>query len=193
MRVVAAAENELRSHLDSGEKLLWAGRPAQGIVLSRQDGYLIPFGVLLLAAGLRFIPMGIYILIVGRLFAELWYRSRLIYGVTDRRAIILSGMHRRSVQSIYFSSLITLKLEERRNRRGTIYFGEDHPSSSYWRHAESHGQEFGPDDGIPYVTRLGELQFFRIADAKKVHTILHEAIQRQRRQRSKSSDAPIRR
>jgi len=193
MRVVAAAEDELRSHLDSGEKLLWAGRPAQGIVLTRQDGFLIPFGVLLVAAGLRFIPMGIFILIVGRLFAEFWYRSRLIYGVTDRRAMILSGMRRRSVQSIYFSSLITLKLEGRWNRRGTIYFGEDRPSSSYWQHAESHGQEFGPDDGIPYVTRLGELQFFRIADAKKVYTILHEAIQRQRRQRSRSSDAPIRR
>src|SRR5262249_2338283 len=128
MRVVAAAEDELRLRLNSGEKLLWAGRPAQGIVLSRQDWYLIPFGVFLVAAGLRFIPMGIYILIVGRLFADLWYRSRLIYGVTDRRAIILSGMRRRSVRSIYFSSLITLKLEERRNRSGTIYFGEERPS-----------------------------------------------------------------
>ena len=70
MRVVAAAEDELRLRLDPGEKLLWAGRPAQGIVLSRQDWYLIPFGVFLVAAGLRFIPMGIYIFIVGRLFAD---------------------------------------------------------------------------------------------------------------------------
>jgi hypothetical protein len=42
-RVVAAAEDELRSHLDSGEKLLWAGRPAQGIVFTRQDWFFIPF------------------------------------------------------------------------------------------------------------------------------------------------------
>jgi len=192
MRVVPAAEDELRSHLDSGEKLLWAGRPAQGIVLTRQDGYLIPFGVLLVAAGLRFIPMVIYIVIVGRLLANLWYRSRLIYGVTDRRAIILSGMRRRSVQSIYFSSLITLKLEERRNRSGTIYFGEDHPTPSYWHgaHYGPYGPEFGQVDDIPYApggrTRLGEEQFFRIVDAKKVYTTLHEAI---RRQRKKSSDA----
>jgi hypothetical protein len=177
MRVVAAAEDELRSHLDSGEKLLWAGRPAQGIVLTQQDGYLIPFGVLLVAAGLRFIPMGICILIVGRLFADLWYRSRLIYGVTDRRAIILSRMHRRSVQSIYFSSLITLKLEERRNRSGTIYLGEDHPS---YRHDAHDGSEFGTY-APSGQTRLGEEQFFRIADAKKVLRILHEAIQRQRK------------
>ena len=189
---MAAVEYELRPHLASGEKLLWAGRPAQGIVLTRQDGYLIPFGVLLVAAGLRFIPMVIYIVIVGRLLANLWYRSRLIYGVTDRRAIILSGMRRRSVQSIYLSSLITLKLEERRNRSGTIYFGEDHPTPSYWHgaHYGPYGPEFGQVDDIPYApggrTRLGEEQFFRIVDAKKVYTTLHEAI---RRQRKKSSDA----
>src|SRR5262245_27803371 len=42
MRVVPSAEDELRSHLDSGEKLVWAGRPAQGIVLrvTRQDAYV---------------------------------------------------------------------------------------------------------------------------------------------------------
>ena len=186
---MAAVEYELRPHLASGEKLLWAGRPAQGIVLTRQDGYLIPFGVLLVAAGLRFIPMIIYILIVGRLLANLWYRSRLIYGVTDRRAIILSGMRRRSVQSIYFSSLITLKLEERRNRSGTIYLGEDRPA---YQHDPHDGSEFG-GFGPSGQTRLGEEQFFRIADPKKVYTILHEAIQRQRRQRSRPSDAPIRR
>jgi hypothetical protein len=188
-----AAEDELRLHLDSGEKLLWAGRPAQRIVLTWQDGYLIPFGVLLIAAGLRFIPMGIYTLIVGRLLANLWYRSRLIYGITDRRAIILSDMRRRSVYSIYFSTLITLKLEEHRNRSGTIYFGEDHPSSSYWDGAY-YGSNPWQGDDIAYApggrTRLGEKQFFRIADAKRVYTILHEAIRRQRR---RSSAAPIRR
>src|SRR5215468_6664862 len=176
MRVVAAAENELRSHLDAGEKLLWAGRPGQGIMLRRKDGYAIAFAVLLVAAGWRFIPMFIYIPIVGGLFADLWHRSRLIYGVTDRRAIILSGMRRRFVQSIYFSSLITLNLEERRNRSGTIYFGEDHPS---YRHDAYDGSEFGTH--VPSgQTRLGEEQFFRIADAKKVFMILQKAMQRQR-------------
>src|SRR5215467_3353480 len=178
MRVVAAAEIELRSHLDSGEKLLWAGRPAQGIVLRRQEGYAIVFAVLLVAAGWRFIPMFLYVPIVGGLLADLWYRSRLIYGVTDRRAIILSGMRRRTVQSIYLSSLITLKLEDRRNRSGTIYFGEDHPSC---RHdPDPHdGSEFGTF-APSGQTRQGEVQFFRIADAKEIFTILREAIRRSR-------------
>jgi hypothetical protein len=181
---VAAPEDELRSHLDSGEKLLWAGRPAQGIVLTWLDWYWIPFiaawlGIavysfwpkstktpeplaLFVAAGI--FGIGFYVLI-GRYVADLWYRSRLIYGVTDRRAIILSGMRRRSVQSIYLSSLSILKLEERRDRSGTIYFG-DQPSSSYWH-----------TDTWPGVGT----QFFRIADAKQVYTILHEAMQRQKK------------
>jgi hypothetical protein len=204
MRVVAAPEDELRSHLDSGEKLLWAGRPAQGIVLMWQDWFLIPFGMVWFGSAVRFsiqgswpasnknpppfalfvafalliIGTGIY-LVIGRLLVDLWFRSRTIYGVTDRRAIILSGMRRRSVHSIYFSSLITLKLEERRNRSGTIYLGEDRPP---YRHDPHDGSEFG-GFGPSGQTRLGEEQFFQIADAKKVFTILQEAIRRSRSSR----------
>ncbi len=186
---MAASEDELRSHLDSGEKLLWTGRPAQGIAFTRQDWFLIPFSAvwlgialfsfwpkstkapeplpLFVAAGLLFIGIGVY-MFVGRFFADLWYRSRLIYGVTDRRAIILSGMRRRSVQSIYLSSLNTLKLEERPDRSGTIYFG-DQPSTSYQRVSY-----YGSDQSAG-------IQFFRIADAKQVYTILHKAMQQQKK------------
>ena len=189
---VATAEDELRSHLDSGEKLLWAGRPAQGMVLTPQDWYAIPFGVVWLgfavyniwptkapdplkspvpfasfvATGLLSIGIGIYLL-VGRFFIDRLYRSRLIYGVTDRRAIIISGLRRRSVQSIYLSSLSALTLEERRDGSGTIYFGDP---PSYLRGAS----------GIGFWQGLGP-QFFRIADVKTVYTIAQEAMQRQKK------------
>jgi hypothetical protein len=42
---VAALENELHSYLDPGERLLWSGRPGQGIVFTLLDWYLIPFSV----------------------------------------------------------------------------------------------------------------------------------------------------
>jgi hypothetical protein len=197
-RVVAAAEDELRSHLDSGEKLLWVGRPAQGMAVTPQDWYAIPFSAvwlgfavysflvapitnktsvplrspgplaLFVATGLLFIGLGIYFLI-GRFFADRLYRSRLIYGVTDRRALIISGLRRRSVQSIFLSSLGALKIEERRDGSGTIYFG-DQPS--YWYGA------IGP--GIA-TQQGGSAQFFRIPDVKKVYTIVHEAMQRQKK------------
>ena len=190
---VATAEDELRSHLDSGEKLLWAGRPAQGMVLTPQDWYAIPFGVVWLGfavynfwptkapeplkspvpfalfvwAGLLFIGIGIYLLI-GRFFADRLYRSRLIYGITDRRAIIISGFRRRSVQSIYLSSLSALTLEERPDGSGTIYFG-DQPPYSHWQRSS-------------YFFQLGlGPQFFRITDVKTAYTIVHEAMQRQKK------------
>ena len=43
---MAASEDELSSYLDPGEKLLWAGRPAQGIVFTPLDWYFIPFSVI---------------------------------------------------------------------------------------------------------------------------------------------------
>ena len=130
-----------------------------------------PFA-LFVATGLLFIGLGIYLL-VGRFCADRLYRSRLIYGITDRRAIIISGLRRRSVQSIYLSSLSTLTLEERRDGSGTIYFG-DQPSwdqPSYW-----YGT-YGLGFQLAYGT-----QFFRIADVKQVYTIVHEAMQRQKKQ-----------
>jgi hypothetical protein len=123
---------------------------------------------LFIVAGLFFIGIGIYLLI-GRFFADRLYRSRLIYGVTDRRAIILSGARRRSVQSIYLSSLSALKLEERRDGSGTIYFGD---RSSHWYSA--HGPGFSTQQGVG-------TQFFRIADVKQVYTIVHDTMQRQKK------------
>ena len=190
---VATAEDELRSHLHSGEKLLWAGRPAQGMVLATpRDWSVSAFGVVWLgfavyniwptkapdplkspvpfasfvATGLLSIGIGIYALI-GRFFVDRLYRSRLIYGITDRRAIIISGLRRRSVQSIYLSSLSALTLEERRDGSGTIYFGDP---PSYLRGAS----------GIGFWQGLGP-QFFRIADVKTVYTIAQEAMQRQKK------------
>jgi len=165
------------------------------MVLTRQDWFAIPFSVvwlsfaigivtkavydfwqrstpaqtplaLTVAVGLLFVGFGIYTLI-GRFFIDRLYRSRLIYGVTDRRAIIVSGVRRRSVQSIYLSSLSALTLEERRDGSGTIYFG-DQPS--YLRGAS----------GVGFWQGLGS-QFFRIADVKQVYTIAQEAMQRQKK------------
>jgi hypothetical protein len=185
---VAALEDELHSHLDPGEKLLWAGRPAQGIVFSALDWYLIPFSVVWLGlvlhifwqgltktpdpmAGLvsvLFVGLGVYLLI-GRFFVDSFYRARLVYGVTDRRAIIASDVFRRSVQSIDLSSLSGLKLEERGDGSGTISFG-DQPW--YW-----YGW-YGP--GFQASRAVGN-QFFRVADVKKVYSIAREAMQRQKK------------
>jgi len=113
-------DDVIRLRLDKGEKLLWAGQPVQGLLFTGMDWYLIPFSVVWLA-----------ITLVGRYIVDWMRRSATSYGVTDRRAIIISGIFSRSVHSIDFVSLTGLKLEERSDGRGTIYFGDQSPYASY--------------------------------------------------------------
>jgi hypothetical protein len=183
---VAALEDELHSYLDPGEKLLWAGRPVQGIAFTPLDWYFIPFSVVWLGfvlytfwqgltktpepmgglVSVLFVGIGVYLL-VGRFFADSFYRSRLVYGVTDRRAIIASGVFHRSVQTIDLFSLSGLKREERWDGSGTIFLG-DQPW--YW-----YGW-YGPG----FLRPPGSM-FFRVSDVKRVYSILREAMQRQKK------------
>ena len=118
------------------------------------------------AVSVLFVGIGIYWLI-GRFFVNSFYRSRLVYGLTARRAIILAGVFRRSLQSIDLSSLNGLKLDERGDGSGTISFG-DQPRYGW------HGPGF-------QASGAADSQFFRVADAKKVHTIVRETMQRQKK------------
>jgi len=179
---MTALEEQLRPHLDPGEKLLWSGRPVQGPVFTATDFYYLPFSIvwlgLLLTAFARrmppdptsqlivpcFIALGVYML-VGRYFTDWFYRSGVIYGVTDRRAIILSSRLGHSIKSIDLASVSGLKLDERRDGHGTIAFGDQ---QSYW-----YRQPVRPAWGAGP-------QFFRIADTRRVFRVLHEAMQRQK-------------
>jgi Bacterial PH domain len=156
-------------------------------VFTPQDWFSIPFSVVWLGfvlfifwqgltktpepmgaiMSVLFVGIGTYWLI-GRFFVDSFYRSRLVYGVTDRRAIIASGVFSRSVQSIDLSSLSGLKLEERGDGTGTISFGDQVP---YW---------YGRYAGFPTSLAVGN-QFFRVADARKVYTVVREATQRQKK------------
>src|SRR5579862_2671126 len=98
---------DFSAHLQAGEKLLWSGRPRQGLLLTARDWLLVPFslfwgGFVLFwetAAtvhpgasffplfGLPFAVIGAY-LIVGRFIVDAWLRSRTYYAVTNQRIII---------------------------------------------------------------------------------------------------------
>jgi len=41
-----APDEVIRTHLEGGERLLWSGRPVQGVRLRSQDVFLIPFSLL---------------------------------------------------------------------------------------------------------------------------------------------------
>lgn len=135
-------EQYLVSQLDAGERVLWSGRPQQGLKLHPSDAVLIPFSLLwggfaffweyqvvshdapLFFAlwGIPFVVIGVY-LIAGRFFWDAKRRSRALYGVTDKRVILISGVRRRQVRSINLRTLTELAVTERSNGVGDIALG----------------------------------------------------------------------
>jgi hypothetical protein len=171
----------IEPELGSGERLLWAGRPCQGFLFRPVDVFLIPFslmwggfaffweGLALFMGsplffklwGIPFVLVGCY-LIVGRFFVDAWQREKTSYGLTNERAIIISGIFRRNVKSLNLRTLTDVSLSERRDGSGTITFGQQNPF--FW---PTHGMAW---PGMPVVPT-----FECVPDAKAVYETLRTA------------------
>ena len=177
------ARQAIAREIAADERLLWSGVPKQGLALRGSDAFLIPFSLMwggfalvwettVLATGapllfklwgIPFVLMGLY-LIAGRFFVDAWQRRRTAYGITDQRAIILSGLTSRNVKSLPLRTLTDMTLSEANDGSGTISFGPSPP----W------GRAFGaanwPGSGERVVPA-----FEFIPDAKRVFARLREA------------------
>jgi len=162
----------LTRRLDPKEKLIWWDRPKLGLMLRRSDLFMIPFSIfwagfafawesaviagdapwLLKLWGIPFVVIGVYILF-GRFISDAWRRSRMYYGLTEKRAIIATP---KSLQSIELSGLTELSLREGGNDRGSITFGRD-IASGRGRNGSYHWTE-GPSaptfEGIADAARV---------------------------------------
>jgi len=180
-----APQNEIARVLDSGESLIWSGAPPQGMRLRASDAYMIPFSLLwggfaifweasVLRAtgpnaafmslwGIPFVLIGLY-MIVGRFFVDAWIRTKTFYGLSDRRAIIVSGVFSRTVNSLPLRTLTDISLQERSDRSGTILLGRPQPYSSW-----NSGMRW------PGMSQYSTPAFEMIPNAKAVHDQLLEA------------------
>src|SRR6185437_10903759 len=176
----SAPQNEIAQALDSGESLIWSGAPRKGLVLRSSDAYMIPFSLLWggfaifwEVGALRtngpnavlnpFVLAGLY-LIVGRFFVDAGIRAKTFYGLTNHRAIIISGLFSRTINSLPLQALADISLQERSDRSGTILLGRPQPYS-YW----ISGMRW--PGGSQYSTPAFEM----IPNAKTVHDQLLEA------------------
>jgi hypothetical protein len=135
-----AAERVIQGELEDGERLLWAGRPRQGLQLRREIASLIAFAL----ASLPFIgafavgPAGaqtadtllgnpfvlwMVFVAVAPIVLDALVRRRTAYGLTDRRAIFVSQPLGRQVTAMPLTTLPELTLTEDRDGSGTIWFG----------------------------------------------------------------------
>lgn len=150
-----SAFHDFTSRLLPGERIVWNGRPRQGLMLSPRDVFLIPFSVLWCAFavfwesmaligtrggaagpvgvifplwGVPFILAGLYVT-VGRFFHDAWIRSRISYALTDRRALILRGDQ---LTVVDLGRLSTVQLKGS-GARGTIVLGPEQDVMTAWR------------------------------------------------------------
>jgi hypothetical protein len=121
------------------EQLLWWGRPRQGFVLRASDAYIIPFSflwagfavfwetivnvsrapLLFRLWGIPFVLAGLYIT-VGRFYVDAKTRAGTFYGITNERALIVSGRKQRKVKSYQLRTLSDVTLTEASRGQGTI-------------------------------------------------------------------------
>jgi Bacterial PH domain len=134
--------NELSPILGPNEKLAWTGRPRGGFILRRSDAFLIPFslfwggfaffwegGVMFTNApfffklwGIPFVAVGIYI-IAGRFFVDAKKRANTIYGITQDRIIIRSGIFSKDIKSLAIRTLSDISMSQKWDNSGTISLG----------------------------------------------------------------------
>jgi len=174
-------EQELRTELTAGERLLWSGRPRTGVIFRLADGFNLLFGIFWLgfvvywilsayqagapisfvAFGLPFLLIGFY-MTVGRLVTDALQRKKMVYAVTNQRVIILQGIWNRSVHSLNLRSLPETHLIARSDGSGSIFFGQ---AASYGRYFRASG-------------RMGAFRltaFETIPNVRSVHEIILRA------------------
>lgn len=151
------AQQIVRRELDSGEKLIWAGIPKQGMVFRGSDIFLIPFSLVwggfaifweIMALsipkedstaiayvfplfGIPFVIIGLYI-IFGRFIFDAKKRAKPFYGLTDQRVIIVFGSFSKGVKSLNLSTLSDVSLTEKNDLSGTITFGQEYQMAKFW-------------------------------------------------------------
>ncbi|EGF93013.1 hypothetical protein ABI_14520 [Asticcacaulis biprosthecium C19] len=172
----------------SNERLLWQGRPGQGIRFSPADVMMIPFS--LLWGGFAFfwefgvltdlcfditnpfaaLPVSFFALwgipfclvglymIIGRFFYDAFVRAGTFYGVTDQRALVVRGG---SVTALNLASLDQVNIRESRSGKGTLTFG---PDNAFMPTGMGRGRGQAP-----------VVAFVGIAEVRRVYRLIEEA------------------
>jgi hypothetical protein len=171
----------LLAELDSGENLLWSGRPRQGIFLRGSDAFMIPFSLMwggfaifwefsvitgdapffFMLWGIPFVLIGLYF-IFGRFIVDSKQREKTFYGVTDKRVIILSGLFSKKANSLAIRLLSDISLKEKSDGSGTVVLGQENPMEAMYSGMAWPGMK-------KTTPRLESIQ-----EAKKVYNTIRE-------------------
>ena len=182
MTVNPSVQLQLSGCLEPGESLIWTGMPRQGMLLRAFDAFMIPFSLLwggfaifweasvlrkgaplfFVLWGIPFVLVAVYITL-GRFFADALVRANTFYGLTNRRAIIISGIFSRATTSLPLRTLADISVEERKDGTGTIHLARPQPFAAWYA-----GMQW------PGMARYQTPSFDLIPDVKRVYGQLME-------------------
>jgi hypothetical protein len=137
------AQQAASPQLSSGERILWAGKPRQGMFMQTQDAAMIPFSVAwcgfacfwtfmawrggapwpMLMFGSLFVGIGLF-MVFGRFFADAKSRAITFYALTDQRVLFIKGLAGTSqtVTSIDLKTMGDITMVQAKEGRGSILF-----------------------------------------------------------------------
>ena len=180
---------QLQQHLDSNERLIWAGQPRKGVIFRTADIFIIPFSLLwcsfaifwmIMASkgsiffamfGIPFVVIGL-IFVFGRFIIDAKQRENTYYGLTEDRIIIKSGIFSKSIKSLNIRTLSDVEYSEKSDGSGTINIGPKNPFMMW-----GNGMNWWP--GMKPTTSLDLIQ-----DVRTVYSKIIE-IQKQNRATSR--------
>lgn len=158
MEDIYLTQQALQSELLPGETLLWSGKPSRRVIFHQEDALLIPFSLMWggfaifweIGAsgrfgshshasgnpmdwifplwGIPFVVMGQY-LIWGRFLYTAWKKGRIVYGVTQKRVLILDTAWSRSINATYIDQIPVIEKTIRGDGIGTLRFGYPPPQT----------------------------------------------------------------
>ncbi len=149
----------LQKELMSGERLLWSGRPRQGLVLHAGDVFMIPFSLVwcgfavfwtyeatkggappfFTIFGLGFVCVGLYF-VFGRFIHDLIVRKKMTYGLTSSRILIKTDPGK--LLALDLKQLTEINLVEKKNKTGSIFFGSQQASNQLFAIADWSGKSY---------------------------------------------------
>ncbi len=122
---------KITPYLNPDEELIWTGQPQTGIKFRKSDILFIPFSILWtlffaifiwlynIYTVVPFFVLGLYMMF-GRFIVDAEYRTRVYYGLTDNRVIILSGYFKRKIESVPLKDLGDITISTKPDGSGTI-------------------------------------------------------------------------
>ena len=178
-----STSDKFYNELNSGEKMIWSGQPAQGLMLRQSDIFMIPFSLMwggfaifweftavaggapffFMLWGIPFVLVGLY-MIIGRFFFDSFQRSKTYYAVTNERAIIISGVFNQTTQSLDIKKLPEISISTQSNGKGPITFGASSPMA--WMYAGGGFPNMGKQTIAP--------NFEMIEDSKTVYQYIKQ-------------------